>query len=558
MGKGKKKAPPRFNPQDVISKLPVEIIHDILIRLNSPEEAGRTSVLSTTWHRLFWRSYPVVEYRGSDKLLDPNRYWCKSKFQTKFQSFVASTTKRLRSYLLRDGMPLSELKISVAIGKSLHKSITISELLDELLESVSLLNSVFGSPLKISIESTDSSQYIVPESIFLNCRRTQVMKLGSCSLEKFPDCSSFLAEAKNLESLRLVSVVEMQRLGSNLHNLKFLEVRELCRNYEAKDLDSSLQVAPLLETLDLTNRNLKILSPSAAPNLKVLDICGFLQSKFTQEELDELTSNLPSLESLSFALVDFASRECWLGTSTPAYKLREFSLYNCSWFRPLSPLKELKIDAPNLSRMCYNPGAAAPPISKVDLVNVASDFQFQLDVDGISVLDFGGDYSVYEWFDCWRVFLATCQTQFNKLIVKLHNLRGLVMMLPHIEKVESEAPWSSLTPNLVVVENLILETGYWRDCQFTKEGNLLHGCFSICRPKLMSVVHTNPKNSELLLPEYICGKLMNRKALKCCCESSCWQHCLKDVKIQSRGREMVEIYRDVVCEQYSIVFRLTW
>ncbi|CAN1138447.1 hypothetical protein LINPERHAP2_LOCUS10688 [Linum perenne] len=131
-------------------------------------------------------------------------------------------------------------------------------------------------------------------------------------------------------------------------------------------------------------------------------------------------------------------------------------------------------------------------------------------------------------------------------------------MLPHIQKMQSEAPWSSMTPNLVVVEHLILETGYWKDCQFTKEGNLLHGCFSICRPKLMSVVHTDPTDSELLFPEYICSELMNRKALKCCRESSCWRHCLKDVKIQSRGREMVEIYEDVVGEQYSIVFRLAW
>ncbi|CAN1138448.1 hypothetical protein LINPERHAP2_LOCUS10689 [Linum perenne] len=396
MGKGKKKAPPQFNPQDLISKLPVEIIHDILTRLNSPEEAARTSVLSTTWHRLFWRSYPVVEYRGSDKLLDPNRYWCKSKFQTKFQSFVASTTKRLRNYLLRDRTPLSELKISIAIGNSLHKSITISELLDELLESVSSLNSVCGSPLKISIESTDSFQYIVPESIFLNCSRTQVMKLDCCSLKKLPDCSSFLAEGKNLESLRLLTMVKMQMLGSNLHNLKSLEIRELDSSFEEVHLTS----APLLESLNLINHKLKIVSSSAAPNLKFLKISSY-RVEYTQEEFDDLTYNLPSLESLSFSGIEFANGVYWLGTSTPTYKLREFSLGRCS-------LTELKIDSPNLSRMIYSPNTRISPISKVDLVNVASNFQFQLDVNCISKSSFRSDYSVYDWFDCWRVILATC------------------------------------------------------------------------------------------------------------------------------------------------------
>ncbi|CAN0875595.1 hypothetical protein LINGRAHAP2_LOCUS10922, partial [Linum grandiflorum] len=50
---------------DLISKLLRKIIHDILCRLDSSEEAARISTLSRIWHCLIWSSYPVVEYRGS-------------------------------------------------------------------------------------------------------------------------------------------------------------------------------------------------------------------------------------------------------------------------------------------------------------------------------------------------------------------------------------------------------------------------------------------------------------------------------------------------------------
>ncbi|CAL1397838.1 unnamed protein product [Linum trigynum] len=50
--------------EDRISQLPEEIIHSILNRLKSPEEAAGTSVLSRRWLQL-WRRYPFFEFKHS-------------------------------------------------------------------------------------------------------------------------------------------------------------------------------------------------------------------------------------------------------------------------------------------------------------------------------------------------------------------------------------------------------------------------------------------------------------------------------------------------------------
>ncbi|CAN0923777.1 hypothetical protein LINGRAHAP2_LOCUS33748 [Linum grandiflorum] len=558
MAKKKKKPPPRrFNPPqgtDIISKLPVDIIHDILRRLKSPEEAARTSTLSRIWHRRIWRSYPFVKYYPSEsdhELLDPNRYWIKPEFQTKFHSFVISTAKRLRIYLPRNTIPLSEFKIRVNNGSR------VSELLDELLDSLSSLSKVYGSPLKISIENNDRFTYVLPDSILQNCSRTRVLKLEGCSLEGLSNCSRFFAEeGRNLESLSLVSVQEIERLGSNFHDLKSLEVREL--NWGGTVQELQISAAPSLEILDVLNCKLKVLSSSAAPNLRSLEIYGN-PAELTNHELHEITSNLPSLESLSIARKQFASGKCCLRISNPPYKLKEFSLSSCLH----KPLTELKIDAPNLSRMIYNPDEIVPPFEKVDLVNVASDFHFELDVWC------GMVYDIHEWFVGWREFLTKSADQFRNLTVKLRDLKVAVTWQPErSQKLESEEPWSRMTPNLVVVERLILETSMCRDSPCSQQGHILHGCFSICRPKLMSVavVNIGPIHSEydVNLPTYFCRKLMSRNAVKCCGDkSTCWRNCLKDVKIKGDNGESIEISEDVISsiferKQTSVTFMLTW
>ncbi|CAL1353619.1 unnamed protein product [Linum trigynum] len=46
---------------DRISKLPDEIIHRILARVESQKEAAKASVLSQRWSKL-WQSYPILDF----------------------------------------------------------------------------------------------------------------------------------------------------------------------------------------------------------------------------------------------------------------------------------------------------------------------------------------------------------------------------------------------------------------------------------------------------------------------------------------------------------------
>ncbi|CAN0864908.1 hypothetical protein LINGRAHAP2_LOCUS9072 [Linum grandiflorum] len=501
--------PLELQGDDLISKLPPEIIHNILQRLDSPSEAARTSILSKAWHRQFWQSYPVVEYRDSPS---------DSHSSSRFRSFVASSSRRMIGYFLHNRTPLSALRISLLDTPARDQ-------FELLIGSAARLAASCGSPLEISIEVDAPYGNVLPQSALQNCSRTKVVILSGCHLGEF--ANSFWAEnCPNLETLSLEDEFLPFRLGR-----------------------IQLTAVPLpLKNLKLGG-GIKL--KAAAPNLKSVAFHG--QSQVTQQEIDELTSLFPSLESVCFRNSIFEGCKFRLKISSPHSKLRKFSLINC--WTELDQVVEIVIDAPKLDTFVYGHSSFSPPISNVELVNVASDFQFEVVAHGRH----GTKCYAYGWYVDLRPFLERLRSQLrnNNLVLKLWGMECFSSF-----EIQSQVPWSRITSrDFVDVDHLELNARFWSDTRYSRSGCLLDGCFSICRPTYMSVVQCGRKTEFV---EYICRQLMSIRCFKCHHHANkCWRHCLKDAKIKSDTGEMMQLSRFVVSsiadgKLLASNFVLTW
>ncbi|PWA48673.1 F-box domain, FBD domain, Leucine-rich repeat domain, L domain-like protein [Artemisia annua] len=84
---------------DRVSNLPDRVIHSILSRLESTEEAVRTSVLSTRW-RYMWTSIPSIDIDCSRQLLKPGKKFKKNKFKMFVYWVLLNKTLDLDSFRL--------------------------------------------------------------------------------------------------------------------------------------------------------------------------------------------------------------------------------------------------------------------------------------------------------------------------------------------------------------------------------------------------------------------------------------------------------------------------
>ncbi|CAN1173412.1 hypothetical protein LINPERHAP2_LOCUS30663 [Linum perenne] len=79
--------------KDRISDLPEGIVHCILRRLQTPEQAGRTIILSRRWQSI-WQSYPFVEFHPKDELTcSRDREHRRRIFQQFIESSIRSCIK---------------------------------------------------------------------------------------------------------------------------------------------------------------------------------------------------------------------------------------------------------------------------------------------------------------------------------------------------------------------------------------------------------------------------------------------------------------------------------
>ncbi|CAI0410838.1 unnamed protein product [Linum tenue] len=542
---------------DRISALPIKIIHNILDRLNSPVQVARTSALSRSWLQ-FWRSYPVLEFRHED-FADR-----RCDLGQKFRSFAASWSRRL---LIHDnyGVPLDVFRIS----SPPNRDFAGEELTALLAAAAALAVSHTLSPIEIVVETGGFHGF--PEGMLSNCSRTEVLKLRGCRFgdDGFRNRSvsldslrvlhlqnvrveesvvrSFIDNAPRLESLRLESLVELERLeisvDGNLPNLKTLKIEQ-----PHSLIELQLAAAPLLESLDIKHTGqckLKVVSSSSAPSLRVLE---FSDSKgFTESDLDDLISKLPSLESLHFVIKESCSNSRIRISSD---KLQHFRIDD---FRPMEALKELEIDAPNLVNLYYSRRGSGL-LGKTNVLSVASNCQCVVEVCDI---DFRLPIT-YEWFLGLRQFLTG--------LSKLHTALKLdgAGFFKQVSFDLSQADCTSPPP---VVQHLQFgENSSYQDT-LKACANLLDGLFWACRPQFVGITQRLPKQLKysFLFSEYICGKLMNVNPSNCCGNGTCWRHQLKDVKIMNgvygTSAGMMEISEDVffsLVERKEVRYMFTW
>ncbi|CAN0923954.1 hypothetical protein LINGRAHAP2_LOCUS33864 [Linum grandiflorum] len=431
--------------EDRFSELPAEIIHDILRRLDSPEEAARTSVLSRTWHRQIWRSYPVVEYRDSSEQFS----------YSTFASFASSSSARIRTYFAPNGIPLSAFRI--LLRNSLKER---RRQLDELLKSSFSMAAICGSPIEISIEILDDYYSInSPLKLLRNFSRTRNLKLRGCLI--------YADNVPNLESVTLLDTpiyTCADRLEINLFNMN--EIR--------------LSNAPLLETLALRFDHHKLIrimlsSSSAAPNLKAVTIS--CHPKVTQDDIDALTFNLPSLESLSFDNSKFAGGKCWLRVS-PNSKLNKFSLTDC--FSKFNPPKKIKIDAPNLATLAYNQRGLKPRIHNIKGSSITKNTR-RFDVMRWHLVMDRNSFECCSGYTCWRHRLKDAKIKKNKC-----------------ETMEiSEAIYPSLSAKENLSSNTFVLT--WDD----ERSSILEASFMCCFQKILASHYSLFFTGLMLLSEHL-------------------------------------------------------
>ncbi|CAN1312746.1 hypothetical protein LINPERPRIM_LOCUS28741 [Linum perenne] len=361
---------------DRISELPEEIVHLILLSLNSHKLAARTSILSRRWFRL-WSSYPVVD--GFE------RVW--------FDTFAESTSRRL---LHERQVPLLLDSFIIILNRVYN-----SQYLNQLLSSASLLSpadddEAYGnrSPLK------NGSHYNLLELNLQHVRVTEQIFL------------LFMANAPRLEKLSLRSVhgvLSFDICASGFPCLKSLSFDGEHR-YEKMIPDMELQLTSLLQTLTFQGKcnSLIAVSSLSALNLKFVEIQP--EDDIVRSDLQDLISKFSSLESLHLHF----RRYIHFGTH------RGFMLYDdrprisSHTLRKLTitqtvPLYGFEIDAPNLVTLSIQ--ANELPIN-LEVVNVASTCQ--------CIVDCKPYYNFTRWFIELRQCLATLATQFHQLVFNVH------------------------------------------------------------------------------------------------------------------------------------------
>ncbi|CAN1339405.1 F-box/FBD/LRR-repeat protein At5g53840 [Linum perenne] len=90
--------------KDRISDLPEGIVHCILRRLQTPEQAGRTIILSRRWQSI-WQSYPFVEFHPKDELTCSRDREHRRRI---FQQFIESSIRRFSQ---DTDLPMKSLKV---------------------------------------------------------------------------------------------------------------------------------------------------------------------------------------------------------------------------------------------------------------------------------------------------------------------------------------------------------------------------------------------------------------------------------------------------------------
>ncbi|CAN1176168.1 hypothetical protein LINPERHAP2_LOCUS32387, partial [Linum perenne] len=338
------------NEEDRISKLPDEIIHEILARLTSSDQSSELAILSKRWAHL-GHSYPIFHFNSCN--------WRRPETKHKLNRFLAAAREKY-----------SDIQhVAAAVRITLEDDLRDPQFVDELL---GFLTEFTTQEIRLHCV-TDNYPIQIPNGLFNGVifRRLIVVKLRSC---RFPSDSSsslrfgaFLrvlslkhvifredrilnsmiqAASSTLQSLTLSCLIGIRRIQvGDLPNLKALKASSIfCDDFEITRAQS-------LEILHVHLpywRKGRIRVHSLVPiKVRVLHISG--TDRITNDELNEFISKFPSLELLK--LIDLPL--------IPELKINanNHKLLRAIWVKHSASLssspKVIRIDAPMLTNFIF-------------------------------------------------------------------------------------------------------------------------------------------------------------------------------------------------------------
>ncbi|CAN0914468.1 Putative F-box/FBD/LRR-repeat protein At5g22670 [Linum grandiflorum] len=334
---------------DRISGLPDGILHCILRRLPSQEQAAQTIALSRRWRSL-WRSYPIVEYdyQIRNRPEDIHKFGDASiqRFSTLdslFRIEILNLSLELddecffNSSLLADQLQVVEQLLKLASERKAEE-VAIKFIKDWSMPAVRCpFQLILNSRAKIlrlqGIQFPDWDDYQLPSR---SLKLLQSLHLDFVELDGL--YTSLIANSPLLETLELRQVVARNKKFqiSNLFNLKNIKIRG------TDSLEEFDITAPRLQNLYLELSAPATKIEVTAPQLRSLVIW-----RLRDFPVDELISKLPSLKSLTLS-----------GFSSSVKKLK-FSSPNLKRLRVLVPIgfKEIELECgPHLTEFFMHCG----------------------------------------------------------------------------------------------------------------------------------------------------------------------------------------------------------
>ncbi|CAN1124181.1 F-box/LRR-repeat protein 13 [Linum perenne] len=530
-----KRRKPNAETKDLISELPDEILHSILLRLRSIH-AARTITISTRWRSL-WRSYPVAEFHDFQQ----------SNNGSNFQKFAKATIEKFT----RDShLRMRVLNLSVSMNRDtfvLHPPL-VEQLFDLALlrkaEEVTILNSYYELPFRLA--SSSSLKILRLSGIRLMYGNVQLLSFNSLRslliLNVELECASLLeiliASSPLLETLELGSIRNFSKLElSNVANLWKLVISD-CNKLEEIEI-----AAPRLQTLHLTTSTQNAVLNKigiTAPELHHLK----MQGKFLRLKLSDVAAVISELRSLRTLILGgtFSSLETTLRLSVP--KLEELTLINLCRF------KEIDVDGgPDLTEFSLQYDRFCSDQLRVCRINHANaDCRWELRI-GIGTsercLDRGFDYMMSESVKLKKFLLRF--PQFSTV-----NIHSCHFYLIDAGANEARCP--------TAIEHLIIDGDTYSsslDIQYT----ILDGLFLACRPKYMSFNGYLKTSLEEFCLRYSSMMKNDEQGVK---GRYNWQRQLKDVKIateEEKEKDLANVSKDMIAllkNPGRVCLRLTW
>ncbi|XP_057455258.1 F-box/LRR-repeat protein 13-like [Lotus japonicus] len=537
---------------DHISDLPIFILHDILSRL--PEkDATRTSVLSKAW----WSTFPILSFFYNRRVGKASKT-TEEGFFMKRKNFGDNLKKTLLRF--RDqGLAIKEFKLSVNFHDLYYNSRDVDLWLKLAGESgVEVLHLDLPDRAEDEWEGQDLG-YVLPTSVL---------------------------EAKSLKMMHLIGGIHIDQAFMN-HSIKFFSLRKLLLWYvlveDEQVIENLISRCPLIEYISLFCGS--VLNPGGGAEglLNSLSMRGLLKLKKVDIiGIQEVYIDSPSLENLYYRAVNFdttcklefercknlkslhlghfkstvITQKWFIELFLKFHFLEILKLDNCTMSERIcissdkltvlmlskcSNLKEVIIDAPNLSSCQYVGHGAPKPI--ISFLRSSSQLEVNVEMY-LDHLDLSDLREFIQNFKPQNV-LASLSLSIDQSIVDEFN--------PVVLQDSSSPP---------IIKHLKLQCVPENETLFRPVVNSL---LSSCCPETILLCFVSFYCSRAFI-EFFYETLMGRKEKDCfCCSGSakCWWHGLKGVQVtNSRNADENVDFKTMLdalptCGDFSdIIFRL--